>query len=174
MKSSANKYYVYAYRRLSDNTPYYIGKGTGNRAYQKTNRSVSVPKNKTKITFLQTNLFEEDAFTLETKYIKLFGRKDLESGILLNKTDGGEGVSGSKRKFNKPRSHKGKPGKKLGPMSEEQKKKISEALKNKPKTEKTKELIKKSKLGVVLTEETKNKIKISLIGNKRALKTKII
>lgn len=87
-----NIYYVYAYLRKKDQTPYYIGKGKGNRAYEKSH-SVSVPKDKSKIVFYQKNLNEFDAFKLETSYILLFGRKDLCTGILSNRTNGGEGSS---------------------------------------------------------------------------------
>jgi len=87
-------YYVYQYLR-SDGTPYYIGKGHGNRAYDK-HISIHVPKDKTKIVFLHENMTEEDSFVKEIELIKHYGRKDLGTGILRNRTNGGEGVSGYK------------------------------------------------------------------------------
>jgi hypothetical protein len=89
-----NIYYVYAYLREKDLTPYYIGKGSKNRAFEKHN--VKVPKDPFRIIFLQQNLLEHDAFRLEIAYIKLFGRKDLGLGILRNITNGGEGIAGYK------------------------------------------------------------------------------
>ena len=85
-------FYVYAYLR-EDGSPYYIGKGRQKRAYNK-NHSISLPRDKSRIVFLETNLSNIGALALERRYIRWYGRKDNDTGILRNLTDGGEGSSG--------------------------------------------------------------------------------
>ena len=86
-------YYTYAYLR-EDKTPYYIGKGKGYRINSK-QRNIKPPKDKSKILILKQNITEEEAFRHEIYMIAVFGRKDLGTGILHNRTDGGDGASGS-------------------------------------------------------------------------------
>jgi hypothetical protein len=88
-----NEYYTYAYLR-EDRTPYYIGKGKGNRAYRRRHKGINPPKDKSRILILKNNLTEEEAFRCEKYMIAVFGRKDLGTGILENKNAGGNGSSG--------------------------------------------------------------------------------
>lgn len=86
-------FYLYAYLR-EDGTPYYIGKGQKKRAWKHFRNEIYPPKDKSKILILESNLSEIGALALERRYINWYGRKDLGTGILRNKTDGGEGSSG--------------------------------------------------------------------------------
>ena len=126
-------YYTYAYLR-EDRTPYYIGKGTGDRIYS-TNRRVNPPKDKSRIIFLKQNLTEEEAFKHEIYMIAVFGRIDLGTGILHNMTNGGEGASGAIRSDETRKklseANKGENNYFYGRThSEETKRKMSEVHKN--------------------------------------------
>ena len=131
-------YYTYAYLR-EDRTPYYIGKGKGNRAYKKKRGKINPPKDKSRIIFLKQNLTEAEAFKHEIYMIAVFGRKDLGTGILINMTNGGEGSSGSV-------------------PSEETKRKLSEANKGKTRSEETRRKISEAGKVKIFSEEHRKNI----------------
>ena len=163
-----NRFYTYAYLR-EDRTPYYIGKGQGKRIYQTDGKPCKKPL-KDRIIYLKQNLTEEEAFKHEIYMIAVFGRKDLGTGILHNRSDGGEGPSNPSKETRKKMSE-AKRGKK---HSKETRKKHSEnrrGSKNhfygKHHTEETKEKLKEINVGKNLSEETK--LKISKSGTGRIL-----
>ncbi len=131
-----NIYYVYSWNRV-DGSPYYIGKGKGNRAFNK--KRMFVPKDKKRIVIIKDNLTESEAFALEVSLIEKFGREDLGLGTLKNKTNGGDGHSG----FIK---------------TEKTKKQVSEKLKGVSKSDKHRENISKGRLGITFSEEHRRKL----------------
>lgn len=148
-------YYVYAYLREKDNTPYYIGKGKGLRYKKK--HHVTVPSNPSKIVFLEKNLSDVGACALERRYIRWYGRKDLGNGILHNKTDGGEGSGGrietSESNIKRSKSLKGRiPWNKGVPATPERIQKLSATNTGRekpPHSEEAKEKMRKAKIGYV-------------------------
>ena len=142
-------YYVYQYLR-EDKTPYYIGKGKGNRAWYHGKKEVHPPRDKSRIEIIAYKLTEFESFVLERKLILLYGRKDIGTGILHNKTDGGEGP---------------------GNPSEITRRKISEANRGRITSEETKQKISNSKIGKkreLFSEEWKNNMSAIRQGKKRS------
>jgi hypothetical protein len=125
-------FYVYFWIRVKDSptakagTPYYVGKGKNIRAWRK-------PKHgKDKLVIIaESNLTELGALSLERRYIEWYGRKDLGTGILNNKTDGGEGATNIKKSYiRKKRSIATTTSMSLAKLGKKYPK-ISEALKGK-------------------------------------------
>ena len=92
---SLSRYYTYAFLR-EDGTPYYIGKGSDRRILRKNGRPCNRPTDESRIIYLKKNLTEEESFKHEVYMISIFGRIDMRTGILYNKSDGGEGNTGHK------------------------------------------------------------------------------
>ena len=149
-------YYVYAYLRTQELTPYYIGKGSGNRYKEYHGGHITVPTDPKRIVFMEKNLTELGALALERRYIRWYGRQNNFTGILKNLTDGGEGASGAI-------------------VNEETRKKMSKSQKNRPpETEETKRKksisasgVNNSQYGKPVSAETKMKLSIANSGKKK-------
>lgn len=151
-------YYVYAYLR-KDGSPYYIGKGSGVRAWTKGSKEVGKPTDWSKIIIVESNLSSIGAYALERRLIRWYGRIDQNTGILRNQTNGGDGGNGAQpgnilSEETKRKISIAHIGKKRKPMSEESKKKLSDSMKGK-------------NLGKKLSVERRQQISNALKGRKR-------
>jgi hypothetical protein len=106
-----NDFYVYYLIDPRNFQPFYVGKGKGKRMYSHAKNRIKhinkilsnklikiIDKEGLKIIHKKVydNLSEEKAFELEMKEISKYGRKNNNTGILCNVTDGGDGPSGLK------------------------------------------------------------------------------
>jgi hypothetical protein len=162
-----NKYYIYAYLR-EDKSPYYIGKGKNRRAYEK-HFGFYPPEDRSRIIFLNQDLDEMTAFALERFWIRIYGRKDLEEGILHNKTDGGEGASGfimsTEQRIAISNQNKGEGNGMFGKShTEKAKKNISQGHMGIRLSAEHKEAVGRAHRGKKLSEEHKSKCSAKLSG----------
>jgi hypothetical protein len=181
-----HNWYVYRHIRLDKNTPFYIGIGCSknySRAYSTNSRNkrwFSIIKNiEYAVEILFENLTKTEAISKEKEFIQIYRRESF-GGILCNQTDGGEGIHNrqdiekwkanlsiaaknmseehkkkiSDAKIGKPSNMKGKK------LTEEQKNKISLKIKGISKSSEHKDKLRKINLGKKLSEETKQKIKL--------------
>jgi hypothetical protein len=96
---------------------------------------------------LKKNLTDEEARKHEIYMIAILGRKDLGTGILRNMTDGGEGCAGRR-------------------LSDETKKKLSDAHKGRKKSIEHRKALSEAKLGKKITEDHRKNMSASLKGEK--------
>lgn len=136
------RFYAYLWLR-EDGTPYYAGKGQKDRAFHSDGHGVHRPKDTSRILIFE-RASEAEALETEKELIRNWGRKDLGTGCLRNRSDGGEiPIHLSPESLKKmSATHKGKhhspateftsetwKGKKRGPQSEEHRRNLSAAKK---------------------------------------------
>ena len=148
-------FYLYRHIRVDKQEPFYIGKGTmqatGNpytRAYRTLNRTPhwkSIADKGYEVEIMMEFDNEEECLAKEKEFISLYGRRDLNTGTLVNYTDGGDGLSNlseesrlKMRLSQKKRFENGTSWNKGIAHTEETKRKLSEALKGRPSPRKGK------------------------------------
>lgn len=131
-------FYTYLWLR-EDGSPYYVGKGHGKRAFRKGSPS----RNRIVI---HEWVDEATAFAFEIYQIDFWGRKDNGTGILRNRTDGGEGLTGQI-------------------ISDEARKKMSVAKKGKPLSIKHRQKMQKSQRQRFADPLQRQKVSAALMGN---------
>lgn len=91
------EYYVYVWRDAAQ-VPFYVGKGKGKRAYRVGNRSKEFKEIHAQggcsVEIIDWFMHESQAHAHEVELIAAYGRRCF-GGLLVNKTDGGEGASGA-------------------------------------------------------------------------------
>ena len=155
-----NKFYLYRHIRLDKNEPFYIGIGTKDKYFSKDteyyranckHNSTIWNKIVNKTPYSVEILLESNDYKFiqekEIEFIKLYGRKDLKTGILANLTNGGEGSRGRV-------------------ITEQYSRKISKVHKGKILSEETKDKIRIAHIGKTVSEETRNKARINATGKK--------
>lgn len=149
---------VYRHIRLDTRIPFYIGIGKNiNRAYSLKGRNKYwnsiVNKHGYEVQILFEDLTWEEAKEKEKEFIILYGRYNVNKGLLCNLTDGGDGS--------------------LGYIpSQEALLKISKTSKGRPKT--PEQISKwKSKIDFSKSTEVREKIRQSLLGKKHSEERKI-
>lgn len=173
--------YVYRHVRLDKNEVFYIGIGSDNegeykRAFIKKNRNKYwrnvISKTEYEVEIMLDNLTWEEACKKEIEFIKLYGRRNLNEGTLVNMTDGGDGTLGLKQspsQETKEKMRQAKLGKKL---SEEHRKKLCASkkgncyTKGRKHSEESKKKMSEAKLGKKHSEEHNKKMSEALKGKK--------
>ena len=144
---ATNLFYVYLHRRSHNGVVFYIGKGSGKRAWKKTSRSDYWKRIENKygrnVEIVKDGLQEHEAFELEKELIAYYGRY-----TLCNLNDGGFGG--------------------VNP-SEETRLKMSIARTGTTISEETREKKRVGGLGRKHSEETKTKIAAYFTGRKRTI-----
>ena len=186
-------YYTYTYFDPSKNMePIYVGKGTARRSIIHVRRKKATTPIVIRVQEMKKDgiepiitkiegLTEDEAFAKEIELISLYGRIDLGTGTLLNKTNGGQFIGALGRKLSEEHKKKISERKKGTICTPEHRAKLSEAgkgritsdearanlskaLKGKPFTPEHTAAIKKYQQN--MTEEHRRNISLGQIGKK--------
>jgi len=171
-------YYTYLWLR-EDGTPYYVGKGSRKRAYSHYEHCVHPPTDKSRV-IIEYHASEEDAFLAERFLILYFGRRDLGTGNLLNRTSGGEGAVGAKwteeQKSRFKNRYSPPPIRKGCKLSEESRKKMSLARMGHPVPQSVRDKISEAQKGKrkpVWSAESRAKLSATITGRKISAETRL-
>ena len=157
-------FYVYEHWRPDTNSCFYVGLGSGNRAFKKKRNSyynnvikkLNLMGFDREVKFFAKGLTQKEAEKLEIERINFWGREKL-----TNLTDGGDGVRNPSIEIRRKIGIASSLSNKGRKQSDESRKKKSIALKGKPKSEEHKTKLRKPK-----TEEHKRKLSESRKGKK--------
>lgn len=184
-------FYVYIHKRATDGKVFYVGKGTRDRAWEKSNRNVhwqrTVNKHGYTVHIVEEFADQDSAFLREIDLIKMYGIDNL-----TNMTEGGDGCTGFKpseetrKKLSRARmGNQHKKGKKQPqsaidshraaragvPLTGEHRSKISEGLKRawaegrkKPINEDGRRKISEANTGRSVPEDVRRKMSIGSRG----------
>lgn len=159
---NARHFYVYQHRRNDTGEVFYVGKGSGNRAWSCESRNRHwnhiVSKYGMTVEILCDGVDEDFAFLLESDIIAKLGRRDLKTGALVNMTDGGDGVPGyTHTPAVRAKISRAFRGKKLSP---EHRANISKGQIGKKQSEEHCANMSKARLGKKASAETRDKLSI--------------
>jgi len=151
------RFYVYAYLRSRPSkygeigSPYYIGKGQTDRRFSKFHNA-KPPQDPANNVLLKEGLAETDALAEEIRLIKLYGRIDIGTGCLRNRTDGGDGTSGF-----------------IHPPESKEKMRLSHASEVRgPRSQETRDRMSRAHLGKKKSPEAATKSRLTRTGVKRS------
>lgn len=137
-------FYVYEHRRLSDGVCFYVGKGSGPRAWKTCSRNKKwksiVKKHGFSVCLIYEGISEQDAFLIEEKLISAYG------DTLCNMTAGGEGLTG---------------------RNPEVIKRLSEAQKKNWQDPEYRRRMLEKRVGSKVSDETRKKMSLSHLGKVR-------
>lgn len=182
-------FYVYEHIRPDTGMVFYVGKGSGKRAYTRSGRNIYWKRIVNKVgsfsvRIVADNLDEELSFLVESERIDQLKRLNYS---LCNMSDGGEGPSGYRfSDFQKLKISLRQKGVPKGPMLEETKRKLSEVKKGRKfgsrptewkqniskgltgrkRSEEECKSISNGQKGKILSDEHRKKLSIARFGEK--------
>lgn len=169
-------YVLYFHRNPITNGVFYVGVGDSKRPYSKLGRNDFWRKYVLKygnpiVEIIETDLSKEDSNFWEDQYVRMFGRRGIDSGgCLVNRAPGGMGRNGLIWTDEmKKRMSEMKSGVKLSPERIEQ---IRKSSLGRIKSEETREKIRQSKLGIPRSEICKQKLRAANLGKSPSEETR--